>query len=109
MKKIFDGRSVFTMLFLLGLLFAVGSVNAQTVTAPVYGVTAANQLIRFNTATPNNITTIGPVIGLQGGENIVGIDFRPANGQLYALSSLGRLFTVNLVTGVATQVGTTGA
>jgi hypothetical protein len=49
------------------------------------------------------------ITGLQAGENILGIDFRPATGQLYALGSSSRLYTINLTTGAATQVGTAGA
>ena len=43
------------------------------------------------------------------GENILGIDFRVATGQLYALGSASRLYTINLLTGAATQVGSAGA
>lgn len=49
------------------------------------------------------------VTGLQGAETILGIDFRPANGTLYLLGSTSRLYTVNLSTGAATQVGSAGA
>jgi hypothetical protein len=78
-----------------------------------YAVTASNQLIRFeqpNRLAPVSATTIiGTITGLQPGENILGIDFRPANGQLYALGSASRLYTINIVTGAATQIGSTGA
>ena len=43
------------------------------------------------------------------GDSVVGIDFRPATGQLFALGSLSNLYTINLQTGVATQIGTTFA
>ena len=46
-----------------------------------------------------------PLTGLQLGERINGIDFRPANSQLYALGSSSRIYTINLSTGAATQVG----
>jgi hypothetical protein len=45
------------------------------------------------------------ITGLQAGESILAIDLRPATGQLYALGSTSRLYTINPVTGVATQVG----
>ncbi len=109
MKKTFNKRSGFSsMLFLFGLLFLAGTINAQTGTG-FYGVTTSNQLVRFNSGTTTTTTTVGNIGGLQAGENIVGIDFRPANGQLYALGSSSRLYTINVGTGVATQVGTTGA
>ncbi len=74
-----------------------------------YGVTTSNQLIRFNLSTPNNVTIIGTITGLQSGENILGIDFRPVNGQLYALGSSSRLYTINLTTAAASQIGNAGA
>jgi len=43
--------------------------------------------------------------GLQVGETIDAIDFRPATGQLYGLGSTGRLYTIHATTGVALQVG----
>lgn len=110
MKKIFNGRSVFTMLFLLGALLSAGFVNAQTTTpTTVFGLTSANQIVRFNSATPGTVTIVATITGLQAGETILATDFRPANGQLYALGSSSRLYTVNLTTGVATQVGAAGA
>jgi hypothetical protein len=70
----------------------------------LYGVTASNQLIRFDSATPNNVTVVGTITGLQSGENILGIDFRPATGQLYALGSTGRLYIINKTNASATLV-----
>jgi hypothetical protein len=49
------------------------------------------------------------VTGLQAGETIVGIDRRPATGQLYGLSSSSRIYLINETTGAATAVGTQGA
>lgn len=73
-------------------------------TNPVaYAVNEANELQYFN---PNNPQPVKKAItGLQTGENIVGIDFRPLNGQLYALGNSSRIYTINLGTGAATQVG----
>jgi hypothetical protein len=73
---------------------------------PIYAVTGANRLIRFNSATPGLLTGAQAITGLQAGENVLGIDFRPATGQLYALGSTSRLYTINPATGVATLVGT---
>jgi hypothetical protein len=50
-----------------------------------------------------------PITGLQAGEGILGIDLRPSTGQLYALGSTSRLYTINPATGAATQVGSAGA
>ena len=74
-------------------------------TEPVaYAINEANALQIFN---PNNpVVVTKPITGLQVGENILGIDFRPLNGQLYALGSSSRIYTLNLGNGAATVVGT---
>jgi hypothetical protein len=70
-----------------------------------YAVDEANALNYFNPASPSTAVT-KPITGLQAGENVLGIDFRPSNGQLYALGSSSRIYTINLGTGAATAVGT---
>jgi hypothetical protein len=70
----------------------------------IYAVTSTNVLLSFDSATPGTTTSVA-ITGLQSGENILGIDLRPATGQLYALGSTSRLYTINPATGVATQVG----
>ncbi len=45
------------------------------------------------------------VSGVGAGEKLLAIDSRPANGQVYALSSGSSIYTINLGTGVATKVG----
>lgn len=45
------------------------------------------------------------VSGVPAGESFLDIDFRPATGQLYGLTTGSRLMTVDIGTGVATQVG----
>jgi len=75
----------------------------------IYAVTTTNVLLSFDSATPGTVTTIAAITGLQAGENILGIDLRPATGQLYGLGSTSRLYTISPVTGTATQVGSAGA
>lgn len=71
----------------------------------VYAVTVNNNLLTLNSAAPTVILSNVPITGLQAGEQIVGIDFRPANGLLYALGTSSRIYRVNTTTGVATAVG----
>ena len=72
----------------------------------VFALTASNKLVSFNRDTPGSIRTSVAVTGLQGGEALLGIDFRPADGMLYALASTGRLYTIDMVTAVATLKST---
>ena len=88
-------------LFLMMLVVGVASTRA----VPIYGVTVANQLVRFDSAAPGTVATIGSITGLQSSEAILGIDFRPATGQLFALGSSSRLYTINKITGAASLVG----
>ena len=71
----------------------------------VFAVTAGNRLVSFNSGAPGVINSSRAISGLGSGENLVGIDFRPATGQLFALSNASRVYTINTMNGVATPVG----
>jgi hypothetical protein len=89
----------------------IGSLSQKIIdiaipTNPVaYAIDNDNALQIFN---PGNLSVMPikkAISGLQANENILGIDFRPVNGQLYALGSTSRLYTINLGTGAATVLG----
>ncbi len=82
-------------------LVAAAGANAEM----VYGITDTQTLVRFNSSTPGTIDSGVAISGLQQNEQLLGIDFRPANGQLYALGSFSNLYTVDINTGAATAVG----
>lgn len=108
MRERFTRHSFIAVPMMLALFFFTGLINAYAV--PIFGVTTTNGLVRFDSESPTAIViNVATITGLQAGENILGIDFRPANGQLYALGSTSRLYTINPRTGVATQVGAAGA
>jgi hypothetical protein len=70
---------------------------------------ANNQLLQFSASAPGTIISATSVKGLQTGDALVGIDYRPATGQLYAMGvngASGRIYTINPLTGAATPVGT---
>ncbi len=69
----------------------------------VVALTVSNRLVSFDRATPATIRTNVLVTGLQSGENLVGIDMRPADGMLYGVGSTGRLYTLDATTGAATN------
>lgn len=71
----------------------------------VYGLTAGNGLVSFDSANPASVTDYGALNGMRQGESLVGFDFRPRNGGLYAVSSQGRLYEVNVGTRQVSQVG----
>lgn len=78
-----------------------GTARAET----VYAVTEGGTLIRFNAGTPQRLSGSRPIGGLLPGETLVGIDFRVARGELYGLSSAGRLLIIDTATAQARPVG----
>jgi hypothetical protein len=90
MKKII--LSVFTLAVLL-------TTSAQA--EPVVALTSGNRLLFFDSATPGTVTKL-ITINTVGSETLVGIDFRPATGDLYAFGPSGRLYVLNLTSGAAT-------
>ena len=66
-----------------------------------------NVLRAFDTDDPGATIATIKVRGLQPGENLLGIDFRPSTNQLYALGSSQRLYTIDVSGGAAAPVGGT--
>ncbi|MGH9509348.1 MAG: DUF4394 domain-containing protein, partial [Terriglobales bacterium] len=97
---------------LLAVLVLMSAPAAQA-QSTIYAVDSLNNLLRFSSATPGTINATVAITGLQVGERIRGIDFRPADGQLYAIGTAGaagpRLYRINTTTGAATAVGAAGA
>jgi Tol biopolymer transport system component len=110
-----EGDETFTVTLSLPFNAVLGTPTSATVTitdndtasaATIFGVTAANTLVRFNSATPGTIDATAAITGLQTGETILGIDVRPATRQIYALGSTGRIYTINPFTGAAALAST---
>ncbi len=87
------------------LVAAASAVAAPGSAETIFITTAANELVSFDTAAPGTILSTVSISGLQPAETLLGIDFRPASGQLYALGSSGRLYTLSVPGGSAAQVG----
>jgi len=108
-----------------GAATMLGTVG--TGTSPVSGLAVQNDvggspsiglspdgtmLVRFNTATPGTSVSV-PITGVDAGETLVAIDFRPQTGQLYGLGinateNVGTLYLLDPQTGAATAIGATG-
>jgi hypothetical protein len=72
-----------------------------------YALTNDNKLLAINAKNPSSILSQVSISGLQTGENIMGIDFRPATGQLYGIGSTSRLYVIDYKTGAARAIGAT--
>ena len=103
--KNFLHRFVF-FLALLTCISLQSYAQAPQLEASVWALTASQKLINFSNLSPGTITRTLTITGLPAGETLVGIDFRPRTGQLFAVSSASRVYTLNTTTGVATAVGT---
>jgi hypothetical protein len=93
----------------IALLVCAGllGVASNSPAAVIYGVddSSGQTLISFDSSSPGALQSGVAISGLQSNETVKGIDFRPATNQLYALGSTNRLYTLNVLTGVASQVG----
>lgn len=84
-------------------LLATVPANAAT----VFGIDLSGRLVTFDSAAPGTITSTRTLTGVTGAA-ILGLDFRPATGELFALGGNGTLYTINGASGVATAVGSGG-
>jgi hypothetical protein len=77
----------------------------QTIDLEFYALAGGVKLDAFATRSPENVLRSVDISGLQPGETILGIDFRPATGQLYGVGSTSRLYVINPMTGAARMIG----
>lgn len=72
-------------------------------TLNVVGATADGRLICFSENNPGGARTIGTVTGLSGDTALVGIDHRPATGELVGLGNAGGIYVVDAGTAQAAK------
>ena len=84
----------------------LAATTLQSYAEPAMAITADNRLVSFDTQRTNTTPINVPLTGLAAGEFLVGIDFRPSDGKLYALSNNARIYTIDVASGEATFVST---
>ncbi|MBD0324982.1 MAG: DUF4394 domain-containing protein, partial [Pyrinomonadaceae bacterium] len=85
---------------------SIRAIAVSTLPPPtIIGLTTGNRLVRFSSNNPNAVSSSTPITGLAGGEGVLAIDFRPANGLLYGYTNFNRVVTIDPATGAATVVG----
>lgn len=94
-------KTTLTALSLAIVASISGTANAEA----IIGLRSDNFLLSFDSSNPSVISSTVGITGLQAGENILGIDLRPATGQVVGLGSSNRLYAINTVTGAATALG----
>lgn len=93
----------------MALPLAAASTASAELAFGITGASAGGSLFSFNTSNPAATTVIGSLSGIVPGHAVRAIDFRPATGQLYAMSTSGTgyaIYTVNLNTAALSLVGT---
>ena len=63
------------------------------------------RLYVFNAQRPGVALRNIPITGLTNGEDLVGIDYRPANRGLYGISTGNRVYVINIANGAVRPVG----
>ncbi len=89
------------------LLAAAAAIAGCTGGRDAYAITDSGTMIKFQTDDPGSIDNEVTVTGLDSGETLLQIDFRPETGALYGLTSSNRIATVDADTGLATLVSAT--
>ena len=111
-------RGMLALGLMAGLLlaWAAQGASAQDASNPpnaperVFALTMADDLLRFDGDTPRDVVR-RDIRGLQNGESLVGIDFRPSaqapaadqQGVLYAVGDQGYIYTIDPGTARATR------
>src|SRR4051794_29574658 len=78
---------------------ALALPGAASAADAIYGVTDGTRLLRFNSDSPSAVVSALPLRGLNSGEQVVGLDVRPSDDRLYAVTSANRAVSVNPITG----------
>lgn len=74
---------------------------------PAYALTSTGRILSFDTSDPRRIDSEVSVSGLASDESLVQLDYRPATGQVYCLTSRERLCTVDPRSGAVSIVNAT--
>ena len=93
------------MKILLALTLVLFSHAASVKAETAWAVDSRSLLVSFDTNFPAFVRSLRLLQGLQPGEGILAIDFRPANKKLYGLGSSSRVYVIDTETGAATAVG----
>lgn len=70
----------------------------------IWAVDEREHLLRILAEDPSDVIDVA-ALDLPPGEHVVGLDFRPANGALYALTSASRIYTIDRTTAKVAAVG----
>jgi hypothetical protein len=87
-----------------GVALTLGGTGVASA-VPVIALTDENDLLVFDSSSPVD-TSAGMAITDLGPEDLIGIDYRPTDDEVYAVGNLGTVYRINLTTFAATPVST---
>lgn len=92
-----------TFAFCATLALSAAAVNAEEL-ALIVESDGVQSLGLVDTITPGQAEIVAPISGLDRGEKLLGLDYRPMTRALYAVTSFDRLVIVDRHSGVVTPV-----
>lgn len=81
----------------LGLAIAPPATAPSQAQGELFGLTEGNRLVSFNLGFPGKLCSDAAISGLSMDEDLLGIDFRPATGELIGLTDGGALGSVVVI------------
>lgn len=92
----------------LGEIGTAEPVRALAVRPPasprVFALTTNDQLVTFRPGRPDALLSTRAITGLPSSEDLLAIDFRPADGRIYAIGRSGRAWRIEPATAAATAL-----
>lgn len=86
------------------------SIQGRSMSTPsipsvvMYGLSTSNGLYTYYSGPPAKLMNHVPISGLKEGEVLMAIDVRPATRELYGVSNMSTIYTIDAVTGFAMAV-----
>ena len=83
------------------------ALPSQSSAQTLFGLRTDNTISRIDSADPTAATSAAAVLpaGLNGTESLIGIDYRPATGEVYTISDAGNVYTLDQTSFAASLVG----
>ncbi|MGB0955972.1 MAG: DUF4394 domain-containing protein, partial [Panacagrimonas sp.] len=92
----------------LSLAMAPADIAPNQAQGELIGVNADGAVVSFNSAAPGKLCTQQSISGI-GAENVVGMDRRPANGDVLIVTDASRVYTLDTSSGAASNAQTLSA
>ncbi len=81
-----------------------GAASGTPANSLLIGLSANNEIVKFSSGPPAKELAVTPIMGLDSGEMMLAIDYRPRTGKLYGVSSASKLYYIDIYSGLAGTV-----